>query len=87
MRKSTGMLVPSATNRVAFVCAGAAKFLACDNGDHYTDELFTRDIAAKNMKGGFILAAFRVGIVPGDATITVTPEGLPSVSKTVRVGQ
>ena len=84
---ANGVQVPSATNRVAFACAGAAKFLACDNGDHYTDELFTSDIAAKNMKSGFILAAFRVGTVPGDATITITPDGLPPVVKAIRVGQ
>ena len=35
----------------------AAKFLACDNGDHYTDELFTSDITAKNAKDGAVILA------------------------------
>ena len=84
---ANGVQVLSATNRVAFSCTGAARFLACDNGDHYTGELFTSDITAKNMKRGFILAAFRTGTVPGEATITITPEGLPEARRTIKVGE
>ena len=82
---ANGTVVPSATNRVSFAAEGALAFYACDNGDHYTDELFTSDIAAKNMKNGFILAAFRAGVEPGEATITVASEGLPPVEKKVSV--
>ena len=84
---ANGVQVLSATNRVAFSCTGAARFLACDNGDHYTGELFTSDITAQNMKRGFILAAFRTGTVPGEATITITPEGLPEARRTIKVGE
>ena len=64
---------------------GAAEFLCCDNGDHSTDELFTRDVTAKNAKDGFILAVFRTGRTGGEATITVRPEGLAPVAQTVVV--
>ena len=82
----SGTQVRRAKNRVSFSCEGAAKFLACDNGDHFTDELFTSDITAKNMKNGFILAVFRTGTVPGEAKITIKSEGLPELVKTVSVG-
>ena len=75
------------TGKVSFSCEGAAKFLACDNGDHYTDELFTSDLTAKRAKDGFILAAFRTRTIPGEAKITIKPEGLPVVSLTVPVGR
>ena len=39
------------------------------------------------MKRGFILAAFRTGTVPGEATITITPEGLPEARRTIKVGE
>ena len=80
-----GVQVRGYKGKVAFACDGAAKFLACDNGDHYTDELFTSDITAKNAKDGFILAAFRTGTVPGKAKLTIRPEGLPEVVKVVEV--
>lgn len=84
---ANGTQVRRARNKVSFSCEGAAKFLACDNGDHYTDELFTSDITAKNAKDGFILAAFRTRTIPGEAKITIRPEGLPVVSLTVPVGR
>lgn len=75
---AAGRRVRAATNKVAFVCTGAARFLACDNGDHYTDEGFTPADNAKCLKDGFMLAVFRAGKVPGVATVTITPEGLPA---------
>ena len=80
-----GVPVRAWNGRVAFACAGAAEFLCCDNGDHSTDELFTRDVTAKNAKDGFILAVFRTGRTGGEAKITVSPEGLEPVTKTVTV--
>ena len=82
---ANGTQVRRAKNRVSFSCEGAAKFLACDNGDHSTDELFTRDRTAKRAKNGFILAVFRAGDVPGEAIITITPEGLPEVRRTIKI--
>ena len=64
---------------------GAAEFLCCDNGDHYTDELFTRDVTAKNAKDGFILAVFRTRHTGGEAKITVSSEGLEPVTQIVIV--
>ena len=74
-----GAQVRSWQKNVKFSCAGAAKFLCCDNGDHYTDELFTEDVTAKDAKDGFILAVFRCGGEPGEAVITISPDGLPEV--------
>ena len=82
---ANGTTVPSAKNRVAFAAEGAASFYACDNGDHYTDELFTPEVNAKGLKNGFILAVFRAGTAPGDAKLTFAAEGLPTVEKTVFV--
>ena len=78
-----GTQVRSATNRVTFACEGAAAFLACDNGDPFTDELFLPEVNAKSLRNGFILAVFRTGRKPGTATITITPEGLPPVTKVI----
>ena len=38
---------------------------------------------AKNLKNGFILAAFRAGTTPGEAKITISAEGLPTEEKTL----
>ncbi len=84
---ANGTPVRSWQGRVEFGCEGAAKFLACDNGDHYTDELFTSDVTAKNAKDGFILAVFRCGLEPGQARITITPASLPAINCVVNVGR
>ena len=80
-----GNQVCSWNEKVSFSCEGAAKFLACDNGDHYTDELFTSDITAKNAKDGFILGVFRCGKNPGLAKLSIVAEGLPPVELPVEI--
>lgn len=82
---SSGVTVRAWNGRVAFDCVGAAEFLCCDNGDHSADELFTRDITAKNAKDGFVLAVSRTGHTGGEAKITVRAEGLEPVTQTVVV--
>lgn len=82
---ANGTQVRSWNGKVSFSCEGAAKFLACDNGDHYTDELFTPNIAAKNAKDGFILGVFRCGNEHGRATLRIDAEGLPPVERIVEV--
>ena len=80
-----GNQVRGYTGKVAFESEGAARFLGCDNGDHYTDELFTSEVAAKEAKGGFILGVFRTGRAGGEAKIRIKPDGLPEVIKTAIV--
>lgn len=82
---SNGVRVRKWQDKVSFSCQGAASFLCCDNDDHYTNELFTSDITAKAAKDGFILAVFRAGATPGEATITVSPDSLPAVTLSVPV--
>ena len=82
---ANGIRVRSWNGKVAFSCEGAASFLCCDNGDHCTDELFTSDITAKNAKDGFILAVFRTASAPGDATLTVSTDSLPAVTRAISV--
>ena len=84
---ANGVQARSWNGKVSFACEGAAEFLCCDNGDHYTDELFTSDMSSKNAKNGFILAVFRVGMSPEDAKITISPEGLAGVEKVVHVAK
>ena len=80
-----GTQVRSWSRKVTFKCTGAAQFLCCDNGDHYTDELFTPEIDSKNMKDGFILAVFRTGTAAGTAEIEIIPDGLDAVTKSIKV--
>ncbi len=82
---SNGTQVRDWEKKVTFSCEGAAKFLACDNADHYTDELFTSEVTAKTAKDGFIMAIFRTLYKPGTAKITATPEGLSAASCTIEV--
>ncbi|MBR0198420.1 MAG: DUF4982 domain-containing protein [Kiritimatiellae bacterium] len=84
---SNGVQVRSWEGNVEVACSGAAKFLCLDNGDHYTDELFTSDISAKKAKEGFILAVFRCGTTPGEATIEIKAEGLGEENVRVEVGR
>ncbi len=82
---AAGRRVRAATNKVAFACTGAARFLACDNGDHSTNEGFTPADNVKCLNNGFILAAFRAGKMPSIATVTITPEGLPAQTVELKV--
>ena len=55
---SKGREVPNATDSVRVDVKGEACFVALDNGDHYTDELFL-DVKAKKMQAGYMQCILR----------------------------
>lgn len=55
---SKGREVPNATDLVRVDVKGEACFVALDNGDHYTDELFL-DVKAKKMQAGYMQCILR----------------------------
>lgn len=55
---SKGRKVPNATDSVRVDVKGEACFVALDNGDHYTDELFL-DVKAKKMQAGYMQCILR----------------------------
>lgn len=54
-----GRVVPDTKDEVTFKVSGAARLIAVDNGDHFTDELFTGN--TKKLHKGFIMAILRSG--------------------------
>lgn len=73
-----GRRVYDATPEAAFTVDGEGTLLAVDNGDHYTDLLFTPDITSKPMHRGFCQCILRATRTPGAVSVTVTAPGLKS---------
>lgn len=73
---SKGRNVPTATGEVTFEVSGDCRIIAVDNGDHYTDELFSGN--RKKMHNGFVMAILRAGQTGGKATVKASAEGLRS---------
>lgn len=71
-----GRRVYDATGDVTVKVEGAASLFALDNGDHYTDLLFTSDINCKPLYRGFCQAILRLDAAPGKITVTATCPGL-----------
>jgi beta-galactosidase len=68
---SKGRIVPDATDEITVQVSGAATFVALDNGDHYTDDLF-HDVTTKRMHTGYMQCILRGARKAGKATVTVT---------------
>lgn len=71
---SKGRKVPTATGLATFEVSGAAKLIAVDNGDHYSDELFGGN--TRQLHHGFALGVVRAGQMPGEVKIKVSVSGL-----------
>lgn len=80
---SKGRVVPAAEGEVTFEVAGEAKLIAVDNGDHYTDELFSGN--AKKLHKGFVMAILRSNQTGGEVTIKASAPGLKRVVKKLKV--
>lgn len=78
---SKGRVVPTTEGEVTFEVSGEAKLIAVDNGDHYTDELFSGN--TKKLHKGFVMAILRSNQTGGDVKIKASCKGLKSVVKTV----
>ena len=81
---AAGRRVPDASPLLRVRVEGAARLLALDDGDHFTDGHF--DVSEKRMAEGFLLAILRSGDRPGTVTLHVEGEGLEPASATFAVG-
>lgn len=76
---SKGRAVPTTEGEVTFEVAGEAKLIAVDNGDHYTDELFTGN--TKKLHKGFVMAILRSNQTIGEVKVKASSKGLKSAEK------
>ena len=74
-----GRVVPDTKDEVTFKVSGAARLSAVDNGDHFTDELFTGN--TKKLHKGFIMAILRSDRSGGEVVITASSKGLKDTVK------
>lgn len=74
-----GRVVPDTKDEVTFKVSGAARLIAVDNGDHFTDELFTEN--TKKLHKGFIMAILRSDRSGGEVVITASFKGLKDAVK------
>ena len=81
---AAGRRVPDASPLLRVRVEGAARLLALDDGDHFTDGRF--DVSEKRMAEGFLLAILRSGDRPGAVTLRIEGEGLEPTSATCSVG-
>ena len=76
---SKGRVVPDTKGEVTFEISGAAKLIAVDNGDHFTDELFTGN--TKKLHKGFVMAILRSNRSVGEVKVKISSKGLRGVEK------
>ena len=72
---SKGRRVPNAVAPVTLQVDGEASLYALDNGDHYTDEIFTQG-NTRTMHRGFVQAIVRSSRQAGKVTIKASAPGL-----------
>ncbi len=76
---SKGRVVPTAEGEVVFDVSGAAKIIAVDNGDHYTDELFSGN--RRKLHQGFVMAILRSSQTVGEVKVKVSADGLKNAER------
>ncbi len=76
-----GRQVPSFNEPLTIDLSGEASFVAMDNGDHYTNELF-HDVTTKNMRQGYMQVILRSQREVGKVTLTAHT---PSLKKTIKL--
>lgn len=82
---SKGRIVPDCTADVSIQVEGAARFMAMDNGDHYTSDLFTSDITTKAFYKGTMQVILRSKKdVAGEIKVKATAPGLKSATLKLR---
>jgi len=72
-----GRIVPNATDEITIDVSGEGSFIAMDNGDHYTDQIFL-DVHTKKMQTGFMLCILRSTRKAGKVNINVSSPTLKS---------
>lgn len=78
---SKGRKVPTAEGEVTFDVSGAAKIIAVDNGDNYTDALFSGNRV--KLHNGFALVILRAEQQPGKVMLTAQTEELKQAKLTI----
>lgn len=71
---SRGRVVPTMEGEVQFEVSGAAKIIAVDNGDHYTDKLFLGN--KMSLHKGFAMAILRSELAAGKVNVKASIVGL-----------
>lgn len=78
---SKGRVVPTATDEVSVSVSGTATFVALDNGDHYTNDLF-RGVTTKQMQSGYMQCILRSTKKVGKVNVVVTSPTLKGAKLT-----
>ncbi len=78
---SKGRVVPNATDEISVSVSGAATFLALDNGDHYTSDLF-HGVTTKQMQTGYMQCILRSTLQAGKVTVAVSSPTLKGAKLT-----
>lgn len=75
---SKGRKVPDVETEVTFDLSGAAKLIAVDNGDHFTDKIFSEGNSIM-LHNGFAMAILRSERTSGEVEIKASANGLKAV--------
>jgi len=78
-----GRKVPTAAGEVTFDVRGAARLIAVDNGNHWSDDLFGGN--KKALHNGFAMAILRSNRTAGAVTLEASAPGLRSAARTFEV--
>ena len=78
---SKGRVVPNATDEISVSVSGAATFLALDNGDHYTSDLF-HGVTTKQMQTGYMQCILRSTLQAGKVTVAISSPTLKGAKLT-----
>lgn len=78
-----GRVVPDATSEVSVSVEGAATFVALDNGDHYTDNLFF-NVASKQMQTGYMQCILRSTRQAGKVNVIVSSPTLKGTKLAIK---
>lgn len=74
-----GRVVPNANDEITVEVQGAASFVALDNADHYTNEIFL-DIKTKKMQRGYMQCILRSDRKAGNVVLKVSSPTLKNAS-------
>ena len=79
---SKGRVVPDATDELTVMVNGAATFVAIDNGDHTTNDLFL-NVTTKQMQTGYMQCILRSTRKAGKVTLNVSSPTLKAAKITL----
>lgn len=73
-----GRVVPGFDEALSVSLSGPARFVALDNGDHYTDELF-HEVRTKKMREGFMQLILRSTREAGPVSVSLSTPSLKQI--------